>query len=114
MERIFTNPCDRVILENIFENLEFEDIVALADREDREKRGCELINKWCYHVLNDPIFWLKKWTKNGLTKTDRVDWIRILALAKITKQEEDVLKFIKKVIQIGNFVSVPCFIKKTT
>ena len=57
----------------------------------------------------DPIFWLKKWTKNGLTKTDRVDWIRILASAKNTKQEEDVLKFIKRVIQRGHFVSVPCY-----
>jgi len=83
MESIFTNPGYALIAENIFQHLDFEDLVAVG-----EKGGCELINKLCHEILKNSIFWLKKWTKNGLTKTDKLEWIRILDLAKITKQED--------------------------
>ena len=105
---IFTGQGFRHIVENIFLHLDFDDLVAVAGK----KGGCELINKWCHEILKNPNFWLKKWTKNGLTSTDQMKWIKIFDLAKITNQEEDVLKFIKKVIQRRHFVSVPCFIKE--
>ena len=62
--------------------------------------------------MKDPHFWLKKWTQKGLrlTQSDKAEWIRIFDLAENTKQEEDVLKFIKRVIQRGHLVSVRCFI----
>ena len=86
--------------------MDFRDIVALQNK----KTGCELINQRCYSILNNPNFWLKMWTMNGLTNVHKVEWIRILKLAKTTNQEEDVLRYIKKVIQRGHFVSVPCYI----
>ena len=106
METIFTIQSirNRAILENIFLHLDFADLMAVG-----KKGGCELITKWCHEILKNPTFWLKKWSKNGLTTTDKAQWIRILDLAKNTKQEDDVLKFIKRVIQRGHFVSVPCY-----
>ena len=105
MEAIFTNPAYQLIAEKIFLNMDFEDLVA-----GRKKGGCELINKLCHKILKNLHFWLKRWTKNGLTTTDKAQWIRILDLAKNTTQEDDVLKYIKRVIQRGHFVSVPCYI----
>ena len=104
---VFTGQGFRHIVENIFLHLEFGDLVAVG-----KKGGCELISKWCHEILENPNFWLKKWTKNGLTPTDKVGWTRIIDLAKNTNQEHDVLKFIKKVIQRGHFVSIPCFIQE--
>ena len=94
------------IAENIFLHMDFEDLVALQNK----KSGCELINQRCYDILKNPNFWLKKWTMNGLTEADKVEWMKILEMAKTTNQEEDVLRYIKKVIQQGHFVSVPCYI----
>ena len=103
---IFTGQGFQHIVENIFLHLDFDDLVAVAGK----KGGCELINKWCHEILKNPMFWLKKWTMNGLTKTDKLQWIRTFDMAKATKQEPDVLKFIKKVIQRGHFTSVGCYI----
>ena len=101
MENIFKDPSirNRVILENIFVHLEFEDIVAST-----------LINKWCFEVLNESSFWIKKWSKNGLMTTHKEEWISILALAKETNQERYVIRYIKRVIQKGHYVSAPCYI----
>ena len=108
---IFTGQGYGHIVENIFLHLEFDDLVAVAGPK-KGGRGCELISLWCHEILKNPIFWLKKWTKNGLTSTDKMAWIRIIDLAKTTNQEQDVLKFIKKIIQRGHFISIPCFIKE--
>ena len=102
---IFTGQGFQHIVENIFLQQDFDDLLAF-----RKKGGCELINKWCHGILKDPHFWLKKWTQQGLTKSDKAEWIRIFDLAENTKQEQDVLKFIKRVIQRGHLVSVRCFI----
>ena len=101
MENIFKDPSirNRVILENIFVHLEFEDIVAST-----------LINKWCFEVLNESSFWIKKWSKNGLMTTHKEEWINILALAKNTNQERYVIRYIKRVIQKGHYISAPCYI----
>ena len=101
MENFFDEPSirNRFILENIFVHLEFNDIVALT-----------LINKWSFEVLNESSFWIKKWSKNGLTTTHKEEWSRVLALAKNSNQEEDVIRYIKRVIQKGHYISAPCYI----
>ena len=64
------------IAENIFLHMDFEDLVALQNK----KSGCELINKRSYDILNNPIFWLKKWTMNGLTRcsgSESLSWPKL-------------------------------------
>ena len=99
MEEIFNNPAYWLSMHQIFLNLNFEDLVA-----------CAQINKNSNEILKSPNFWIKKWI--GLTSADKTEWISILDVAKTTNQEQDVLKYIKRVIQRGHCVSVPCFINE--
>ena len=56
------------------------------------------------------MFWLKKWRFNrGLSKKNQKDWIKALQMTKNTNIERVVL-YIQKVIKIGHFVDVPCYI----
>ena len=60
MEKIINNPGHQNITENIFLNLDYEDLEA-----------CGLINKSCNRILDDPFFWLKKYP---LSKKNQDDW----------------------------------------
>ena len=61
-------------------------------------------------LKNHPMFWLKKWRFNrGLSKKNQKDWIKALQMTKNTNIERVVL-YIQKVIKIGHFVDVPCYI----
>ena len=42
--------------------------------------------------------------------THKEEWISILALAKETNQERYVIRYIKRVIQKGHYISAPCYI----
>ena len=62
MGQIVTNPGLQHIIEIIFLNLDFEDL-----------QGCQLVNKSCKKILENPRFWLKKWRFN-------TSWIKRLSL----------------------------------
>ena len=84
-----------------FFNLDFEDLLA-----------CQLVNKASNLIVENPMFWLKKWRFNrGLSKNNQEDWIKALQLTKNTNLETNVILYIKKVIKIGHIVDVPCYIE---
>ena len=84
-ELFFTNPGFHLVLENIFLNLNFDDLSA-----------CEQINKFCKNVLNNPNFWLKKFTLRGLSKENQNDWETAIGLAKDDSGlENDIMLYLK-------------------
>ena len=103
MDYIINNPGLQNIIEKIFFNLDFHDLQA-----------CQLINKSSKEILDSPMFWLKKWKRNIggiLSQKNNSDWKQ--AIQKIrgdTDLESNVRSYIKKIIQMGHFVDVPCFI----
>ena len=101
MDQIANNPGFQNIIELIFLNLDFEDL-----------QNCQLINKSCKKILNNPMFWLKKWRfGQGLSQKNYSDWAEIIQMTRDTNMEENVRSYIKKIVQIGHFmVDVPCFI----
>ena len=100
MDQIINNPGLQHIIEIIFFNLDFEDLMA-----------CQLVNKSLKQILENPMFYLKKWRFNrGLSKKNQNNWIKALQMTKNTNLENNVALYIKKVIKIGHFVDVPCFI----
>ena len=62
LEEIINRPGLQHIAEEIFLNLDFRDIMA-----------CTEINKSCEEIIENPIFWLKKW--RGLSQKNHEDWI---------------------------------------
>ena len=99
LEEIINSPGLQHIVEEIFLNLDFEDIQA-----------CAQINIPCKKVIENPIFWLKKWRLRGLSKKNHEDWIKAIQITRNTPLEENVYAYIKMIIKIGHFVDVPCYI----
>ena len=83
MEKIITNPGLQHLAENIFWNLDVEHL-----------KICGLINQSCQQILDNPIFWLKKF--RGLSEENEKDWINVLKSLKNSeeKKEEICIKFI--------------------
>ena len=100
MESIIQNPGLQLITETILFNLDFQAL-----------KKCQLLSKSFKEILDDPIFWLRKWRiKNGLSEKNYDDWIKAIQLTKNTNVEVNVKLYLEKVIKIAHFVDVPCFI----
>ena len=69
MEKFIINPGLQHLAEQIFLNLDTEDL-----------KICTQINQSCKQILEDPKFWLKKF--ENLSKENQKDWIEILNLEK--------------------------------
>ena len=104
LDQIVINPGLQHIIEMIFFNLDYKDL-----------KNCKLVNAAINTILINPIFWLKKWSFNrGLSKKNQSEWIKALELTKNTNFERNVGLYIKKVIKIGHFVDIPCYINNDT
>ena len=73
MDYIINNPGLQNIIEVIFLNLDFEELLA-----------CQLINKSCQKILDNPMFWLKKWILRGLSKKNQENWTKAVLLLRNT------------------------------
>ena len=101
MEKIINNPGLQHIIENIFMNLDYKDLMV-----------CQLVNKSCRQTLENPMFWLKMWRlRRGLSKKNFADWSNAIQITRgRTNLEKNVPLYIKRVIETGYFVDVPCYI----
>ena len=100
LEEIINSPGLQHIAEEMFLNLDFKDIMA-----------CTQINKSCKEIVENPIFWLKKWRlQRGLSKKNHEDWIKAVQITKNTTLNKNVQAYVEKIIEIGHFVDVPCYI----
>ena len=100
MENIIQNPGLQPITELILFNLDFASL-----------KMCQLLNNFFKEILEDPLFWLRKWRlQNGLSKKNYDDWIVALQLTKNTNIEVNVKLYLEKVMKMDLVVNVPCFI----
>ena len=105
MEPIVNNPGLQHIIEMIFFNLDFKDLM-----------NCQLINSSCNQILKNSMFWLKIWRlKKGLSEENQKCWTNAIQMARKWPQKEFYIQsYIKLVIKIGHFVDVPCYIDDKT
>ena len=100
MDHISNHPGLQHIIENTFVNLDYKDLMA-----------CKLMNKSAKKILDNIMFWLKKWRlRNGLSQKNMADWTKAIKITRNTNLAPNVDFYIKKVIQNGHFVDIPCFI----
>ena len=100
-ESIFNNPGLQHIAENIFCNLNHEDLEV-----------CTTINQSCKKILDEPMFWLKKFIRRGLSIKDQLDWTKAIQLIKHTNLEKNVLLYLKKSSKNKRVVNLPCYINE--
>ena len=71
MENLIKNPGLKHLAENIFLYLDYEDII-----------NCQIVSESWNRFLENPMFWLKKWTRKGLSKKNKIDWIKAINLSR--------------------------------
>ena len=67
MDQIIENPGFQHLTEKILLNLPLKDLIHL-----------KLVNKSLKDILDNPMFWIKKWKLKGLSKENRDDWIKAI------------------------------------
>ena len=71
MDKIIQNPGFQHLTEKILLNLPVKDLISLLS-----------MNKTLKQILEDPMFWIKKWTLKGLSKKNKDDWMKAIQLTK--------------------------------
>ena len=101
MENILNNPGLQHIAENIFLNLNYETLEV-----------CQQINKNSKQILENPMFWLKKFIRRGLSKKNQMDWIEVIRITRETELEPYILSYLKRCSKNEKVVDLPCYINK--
>ena len=82
METIITNPGLQHLAEKIFWNLDTEHL-----------KICGLINQSCKQILENPMFWLKKF--RNLSKENRKKWIKVIKLLKNSEKIDTIISYLQ-------------------
>ena len=97
MEKIINNPGLQHLAEKVFWNLDVEDL-----------KICGQINQSCKQILENPMFWLRKF--ECLSKESQKDWIKIIQSVKNSNYEKFIVSYLqwnlKKEVAM---VDLPCF-----
>ena len=103
IDGIIQNQGFQHLTEKILLNLPVKDLISLLS-----------MNKTLKQILEDPMFWIKKWTLKGLSKKNKDDWMKAIQLTKTTKLAGIIILYIKKVLHRNRIVDMPCHIDEKT
>ena len=76
MAHLVNTPCLHQVVEKIFLNLNFKDLLAWR-----------LVNSFCRDILDKPLFWLQKCVHNGMSKKNHDDWYKAIKNTRNTNLE---------------------------
>ena len=96
MENICSNPGLQHLAENIFLNL-----------DDEHLKICEQINESCRQMLDNAMFWLRKFL--GLSKKNREDWIKNIQSEKNSDKEKFIISYLKWNFKKGAMADLACY-----
>ena len=95
MEKIINNPGLQHLAENIFWNLDVEDL-----------KICAQINQSCKQILQNPIFCLRKF--EHLSKENQKDWIKVIQSVNDTDKGVAIISYLQWNFK-KNVVNFPCY-----
>ena len=95
MENFINNPGFQHLAENIFCNLELEDL-----------KLCGLINQSCKQILDNPMFWLKKF--RSLSEENEKNWIKTMKSVNNSGKEKAIISYLQWNLK-KKVVDLPCY-----
>jgi len=99
MENIVNNPGFQHLVINIFLNLNYKDLKA-----------CQLINQSANEILNDPMFWIRKFIQRGMSKENQKHWIKaIQSVTNSSFKEKSIILYLKWNLKKGGIFDLPCY-----
>ena len=96
MENFLNNPGLAHLADNIFDNLDFEDI-----------KVCRDINQSSQQKLDNPLFWLRKF--GGLSNKNQKDWIKVIQSVKNSDKERAIVSYLQWNLKKDVLVDLPCY-----
>ena len=103
MEIFLKSPGLQHIAENVFLNLNYKTL-----------KTCRHVNKICKQILDNPMFWIKKFIRRGLSKDNQIKWSKAIQITKNTGLKRNVLRYLKQCSKNERAVDIPCYITKGT
>ena len=103
MENILNNPGLQHLAEKMFLNLNYENL-----------EHCRLVNESSRQILDNTMFWIKKFTQRGLSKKNQDDWIEAIRVTNDTELAPKLLSYLKKSSKNELVVDLPCYINNDT
>ena len=82
METIIKNPGIQHLAQKVFWNLNVGDL-----------KICAQINQSCKQILENPMFWLKKF--RNISKENYKDWIKVIKLEKNSDKEKVIISYLQ-------------------
>ena len=100
MEKIIINPGLQHLVENVLLNLDNQDLEI-----------CQQVNNSFEQILNNPMFWLRKFIQRGISMKNQLDWINAIQITKDTDLEKLVIiSYLKKCSKNSRVIDLPCYI----
>ena len=100
MERLTNNPGFQHLAENIFLNL-----------NNKTLEKCQLINQSAGQILDNPLLWIEKCFRNGLSVENQRDWIEVIQSELNPAKKKHIIAYLKWNLQIKKF-DFPCYTKR--
>ena len=98
MENIITNPGLQHLAEKILWNLDVGHL-----------KICGLINQSCQQILDNPMFWLRKF--EHLSKANQTDWIKVIQSETNSEKKKYIAAYLYWNLKKKNSFDLPCFTK---
>ena len=96
MENIINNPGLQHLAEKVF-----------WDLDDENLKNCAQINQYCKQILQNPIFYLKKF--EHLSNTNRKNWIDFIQSVKHSDKEIAIISYLQWNLKKDALVDLPCY-----
>ena len=102
MEKIINNPGLQHLAEKVFFNLNVEDMKICAE-----------INQSCKQILENPMFWLRKF-EGCLSKENQREWIKIIqSSVENSKKEKSIISYLQWNLKKNVLDDLPCYTRTT-
>ena len=105
LENFMKSPGLRHLAEKIFVALDYQVL-----------ESCGKINKTFQKILDDPMFWLKRFVRKGLSKKNQIDWTEAIQMTRDGRADPDleknILLYLKGYSRNERVVDfdVPCYL----
>ena len=100
MENIIDIPGLQHLAEKVFLNLDYQNLEV-----------CEMINQSSKHILQNPMFWVKKFVLRGMSKKTQTDWVSAIQSAKNSEKKYHILLYLKWILKKKKGEDLPCYTK---
>ena len=98
MEKIINNTGFQHLVEKVFLNLKHQELEI-----------CAVINQSSKQILDNPMFWLKKYVSKGMSKKNETDWATTIKSAKKSNKKKHILLYLKWKLKMQDEVDLPMY-----